>query len=175
MPDGTTAPVNPPGPPTPLVPDPRAQFVALSAALTGFDAATLHGTGMVATYYDTLAGIVGERILARLLGAWGRVATMAGGDAASLDTGIQVAILADPTFGPLARNLMALWYMGQWNQLPADWRNANGANARDTDHIVSSEAYVQGLIWPAVHSHPQGAKQPGYGSWSLPPDGQEAP
>ena len=163
----------PPGAPAPLVPDPRAQFITLSVALTGFDAATLHGTGMVTTYYDTMATIVGERLLGRLLGAWGRALAAGGGDPDARDRALQHTVLADPTLGPLARNLMTLWYLGQWNQLPADWRNTHGAHARDTDHVVSGEAYVQGLVWPAVHTHPQGAKQPGFGSWSLPPVGRE--
>jgi hypothetical protein len=28
---------------------------------------------------------------------------------------------------------------------------------------------VEGLVWDAIGSHPQGAKQPGYASWALPP------
>ncbi len=86
---------------------------------------------------------------------------------------MRLDILADPTIGPLARNLIVLWYLGQWNQLPADWRDAWGANAMDQTCIISPEAYVQGLVWPAIHTHPPGAKMPGYGSWALPPVGAE--
>ena len=35
--------------------------------------------------------------------------------------------------------------------------------------IISAEAYMEGLLWRAAGTHPQGAKQPGYGSWSFPP------
>lgn len=163
-----------PAGPAPVAPDPLAQFTGLSAALTGYDAAELWGTGMVRTYYATLSSIVGESLTARLLSAWAAARHNAAGDPGVLEAGILNGILADPALGPLARNLITLWYMGQWNQLPADWRNQYGANARDETFIVSPDAYVQGLVWDAIHSHPQGAKQPGYGSWALPPKGAGA-
>jgi hypothetical protein len=45
-----------------------------------------------------------------------------------------------------------MWYNGNWGQ-----------------NVVSGQAYIQGLIWDAAEAHPPGAKQPGYGSWAIPP------
>lgn len=147
----------------------RQRFLELSVALTGYDAAELEGTGMVSPYLAVLNGIVGNPMTGRLLGRWAEVFDESHDDPAKRERLVQHEILADPTLGPLARNLTILWYIGQWNQLPPDWRNANGAGATDTTHIVSPEAYVQGLVWPTIGTHPMGAKMPGYGSWALPP------
>jgi hypothetical protein len=82
---------------------------------------------------------------------------------------VKEQLFEDPDYGPIARNLTALWYTGQWSQLPAEWRNAQGAWANDTTYVVSPSAYVEGLVWKAMGTHPKAAKQPGYGSWALPP------
>ena len=78
-------------------------------------------------------------------------------------------ILDDPDLGPIARNVATLWYLGMWNQLPAAWRNKHGAWANDVTFVVSPQSYTEGLVWKAIHTHPPAAKQPGYGSWALPP------
>lgn len=159
----------PPARAHPVAPDPLSQFLDLSAALTGFDRASLQGTGMVQTYFGTVSSIVGESIVGRLLGAWSRVSASAAHDAAALESQMVITILGDATLGPVARNITTMWYLGQWVQLPADWRNVHGANALDSTQVISPEAFVQGLVWDAVHTHPPGAEQPGYGSWALPP------
>ena len=56
-----------------------------------------------------------------------------------------------------------------WFQLPAEWRNVHGAWANDVTFVVSPQSYTEGLVWKAIHTHPPAAKQPGYGSWALPP------
>ncbi len=135
-----------------------AAFAELSARLTGFSTAELEGTGMVGPYLDTLIEIVGDADVAELLGA---------ADPAS---GHNVRdLLADPRFGALCRNIIVMWYLGQWDQLPADWRAEFGASAADFSKVVSAQAYREGLVWPTIGSHPQGAKQPGFGSWALLP------
>lgn len=149
------------------------RFVQLSDALTGYDHAELYGTGMVDVYLGTLTAIVGDGMTGRLLQRWADIVEAGGGDPHrephKMDGLLRHQMLDDDTLGPVARNLAFLWYTGQWNQLPADWRDANGANALDQTYIISPDAYVQGLVWQAIHSHPMGAKQPGYGSWALPP------
>jgi hypothetical protein len=147
--------------------DPLDDFLKLSAVLTGYDRADLHGTGMVWPYYDELVSIVGEAIVGELLGAAVSSLREAGGDAR--EEAVQRKILDDSKLGPLARNLIKMWYLGNWYQLPRVWREAHGAHARDTDHVVSAAAYQEGLVWRAIGSHPPGAKQPGFGTWSQPP------
>ncbi len=150
-------------------PDTRRQFVALSVILTGFNDAELWGTGMVDPYLDWIRSIVGDPCLGDLLSASQGAIDAANGNEATLERLIRLNLLEDDLLGPLARNLIVLWYLGQWNQLPPDWRDAHGASALDQTCIVSPDAYAEGLVWKAIHTHPQGAKQPGFGSWSLPP------
>ncbi len=78
-------------------------------------------------------------------------------------------IMSDGLLGPLARNIISLWYLGIWNELPWYWWLQHGIGATNETRVVSSEAYKEGLLWRAMGAHPPGAKQPGYGSWSLPP------
>lgn len=151
----------------------RQRFVALSVVLTGFDDAELWGTGMVDPYLDWLRSVVGDQRTGDLLSASQATIDAAGGKPAVLERLFLINILEDDALGPLARNLIVLWYLGQWNQLPADWRDLHGASALDQTCIISPDAYVQGLAWKAIHTHPTGAKMPGYGSWALPPVGAE--
>jgi hypothetical protein len=145
------------------------RFTELSVALTGFDRAELWGTGMVRPYYAALSSIVGEHVVGKLLAEWASLAAQAGTDPARLAALIESRLLEDALLGPVTRNLTTLWYLGLWTQLPFEWSNEHGANARDVTHYVSGQAYKEGLVWAAIHVHPQGAKQPGFGSWSLPP------
>lgn len=153
---------------------PREQFLDLSVALTGFTAVELQGTGLVDTYYGLIPSIVGDELFGAFMTRWLYTDERGAGDEELLHDLIRVQILEDPDFGPLARNLAAVWYTGQWNQLPADWRNRHGAWANDQTCIISPAAFAEGLVWKAMGTHPQAAKQPGYGSWALPPkDGSE--
>ena len=137
-------------------------FVALSAALTGYTSAELHATGMAGTYLAHVTAIVGEAFAARLWEVGHDVVHRAGRE---LDTEIGLRLLDDPDFGPVARNLIMLWYTGQWVQLPRDWRQRHGANPNDVDAILSSDSYTEGLVWNAIDAHPQGAKAPGFATW----------
>ena len=71
--------------------------------------------------------------------------------------------------GPLAKNLIRMWYVGNWEQLPAAWGDEFGAPANDQTKVVSAAAYQEGLVWRTIGSHAPGAKQPGYGTWAVRP------
>jgi hypothetical protein len=149
--------------------DRRAEFLALSATLTGFSVFRLEGTGQTDAYFRTVCDVTGEPTVDALLAAHRRVADAAGGDQAALDRGLRRGLLSDAKLGPVARNLVKLWYVGTWYELPAAWREAFGARARDGTFVVSPEAYTEGLLWPAVGANPAGAKPFGYGMWAKPP------
>jgi len=142
-------------------PDAVADFLRLSVILTGFDESELQGTGMLEAYYDELLLIIGSREAGSLFGALLRVDD---GD----EDSFRSVILEDARYGPVARNVLTMWYLGTWAQLPRAWRESYGATAYDTDHVVSAAAYREGLVWPAAGTHPMGAKQQGYGSWAKP-------
>jgi hypothetical protein len=145
---------------------PADSFVALSAALTAFREAELWGTGQVERYLDELIATVGDAIVARLL-TTAEEALRAPDPTAAL----RELVMDDRDLGPVARNVIVLWYLGQWNALPNAWRNRNGASPRDVARVISADAYASGLVWKAIGAHPMGANPPGYGSWANPPGG----
>ena len=128
-------------------------FVRLSAALTGFDRLELVGTGQAPAYFDY---VTSQSDLIDLQKLW-QVARGPLGDAEV------ERLLADPRLGTIARQINFLWYTGQW-KTPFE----PGFAASTT--FVSPRSYQEGLVWRAALSHPSGAKQPGYGSWALPPE-----
>jgi hypothetical protein len=145
------------------------EFLKLSSILTDFSVFELRGTGQAELYYTTTTGIVGEGVMGELLDAFGKAENEAQGDSAQLGKKMRTLILSDEKLGPVARNLIKLWYIGAWYQLPASWRERFGVAGEDKTFIPSPYSYVEGLLWPAIGAHPPGAKAPGYGTWTEPP------
>lgn len=141
-------------------------FIALSVALTGFGRLQLLGTGVGPEYLRVLDSIVPDGIVSALLR-----------EGASLPPGDDAAtarLLDDAVLGPVARNIIVMWYSGTWNALPERWREANGRAAGDVSRVISAAAYLAGLQWAAAGAHPAGASPGGFGSWSSPPSGGES-
>lgn len=145
------------------------RFVAVSVALTGFNSVELRGTGMTAIYLATVEKWIGPNILAELL----RFGTEPPPD----EETTRVLIMANPKLGPVALNVITLWYTGTWNPLTVawyvEWQNEipdppNLGTALQP-YVVTPQAYVESLIWVAAGTHPMGAKQPGFGTWADPP------
>jgi hypothetical protein len=139
----------------------RSNFVALSVALTGFDRVRLVGSGMVDEYLRVLTFALPEGVLDALLAACGPEP-----DEAAVPT-----IMADPKLGPVARNVIVLWYCGTWSPLPDAWQDVYGELPDAPNGVVSAEAYQHGLQWVAAGAHPMGARQQGYGAWAQLPSG----
>jgi hypothetical protein len=138
------------------------EFLDLSIALTGFSKLHLIGTGVGTEYLETVEKIVPGEIIDQLLHAHAGP----GGD-----TELSAALLDDATLGPVARNIIVLWYTGTWIPLPEDWCESVGRSAADVAHVVSSEAYLAGLQWRTIGAHPPGGLPPGFASWACPPPG----
>lgn len=128
--------------------DDTAGFLELSALLTGFTGFQLLGTGMTGRYLRTIDAMLPDGVLTELLDAFRKLP--AGPDR---EAALGSAILADPKLGPVARNIILMWYCGTW-----------------TDRVVSADAYQAGLQWIAAGAHPAGAGQQGYGAWAVPPE-----
>lgn len=149
------------------IPSPRRIFTELSVALTGFDQAELSATGLLDTYYDTLVQIIGAREAGQLL--------RAADDALTTDrnnndhTVLEREVIHNPRYRPVVISLIKLWYLGRWYPLPSSYHDTNGTTANDVEHVVSAQAYREGLAWVAAGAHPMGAKPPGFGSWAEPP------
>lgn len=141
-------------------------FLALSAALTGFSVFRLTGTGQAQPYLRAASDVVGEATMDELLDRFRGIPETPGEDR---DRQLRAEILSHPKLGPLARNIIKIWFVGTWYQLPPEWRDAFGTNPRDVTFVVSPAAYTEGLLWPAIGANPPGAKAPGYGTWADPP------
>jgi hypothetical protein len=139
------------------------QFVQLSCVLTGFDKVELLGTGMAAEYYRAITRVYKEPVL-RLLFEARAIIEVYGEESADFAAQIQQRIIQDIEFAQIAKNIIQLWYLGSYTNYndpaPLIYKEA---------HIISPEAYQNGLLWQAANTHPAGARQPGYGSWQLPP------
>lgn len=149
------------------------RFVQFSAAATGFSEFDLFGTGQAGEYYTVVEEIVGKKPLDDLLAVFEGV--VQGAVSTPRDAALRQEIFSDPRLGPIARNVLKLWYLGTWYEMPTEWRAAYGVHLKDTTRVVSPIAYTEGLLWPAIGANPSGAKAPGYGSWQYPPKLSVAP
>jgi len=140
------------------------RFLVVSVALTGFGRVELLGTGLTDTYLRAIDAVLPDGVLDELLEAVGEIPV-----GADHETDVE-SILADPKLGPVARNIILMWFCGTWTRLPDTWRTAYGVSPLDADRVVSAQAYQGGLQWVAAGAHPAGARQQGFGAWSLPPE-----
>lgn len=153
-----------------ISPSSLSDFIALSELLTGFSDFKLNGTGQTERYYTTVCDIVGQETMVELLSTYTALVAAAGDDPKLLDKKLRADILSSEKLGPIARNLIKLWYIGTWYQLPAAWHEQFDANSEDRDFVPHPSSYVEGLLWPAIGAHPPGAKAPGYGTWTDAPN-----
>jgi hypothetical protein len=130
-------------------------FLDFSVVVTGFSRFHLQGTGQASLYFDTVRSIVGGEIFGELLQTFH-------------DQGVD-AVLGSGKLGPIARNILKLWYIATWETLPPEWQERFGARLNDSTFIASPYAYTEGLVWPAIGVNPPAAKAPGYETWSYPP------
>ncbi len=147
------------------MPAPFDNFILLSVQLCGVSSFDLLGTGYTKAYYQTVESIVGPGSLQRLLDMFAALPT----DPASNEA-LRAEILSHDEFGPIARNIIKLWYTATWFELPHDWHEKFGLYANDRTFIPYTYAYPESLLGPAVGAHPAGAKPTGYQSWTLPPE-----
>lgn len=139
------------------------QFLNLSSLLTGFDKVELLGTGMAEEYFREITRVYKEPVM-RLLFEAKAIAEVYGERDPGFEDQIQKRIIEDIEFAQIAKNIIQMWYLGSYTNY-----NDPAPLLYKAAYVVSPEAYQQGLIWEAMNSHPQGAKQPGFGSWHLPP------
>jgi hypothetical protein len=144
-------------------------FLSLSVDLTAFPEIDLRGTGLAGQYLAKVRAACGDAVVAELLAAHQAARDEAAGDPARLDRGLRYRIFSDPCLGPVARNVIKLWYAGMWYGLPAEWTDTFGARLAAETSTVTAASYQEGLLWRAIGANPPGAKAPGYGSWAEPP------
>ena len=144
-------------------------FLAFSAEVTAFTIVELQGTGQAKAYRDTVIDVVGAEVFDELLDAYDMA--IAGAPETRTER-LRTHIFGDEKLGPIARNIIKLWYVGIWYQLPRAWTEAFGARPKDSTFVALADgypAYPDGLLWVAIGANPPGAKGPGYASWAEPP------
>jgi hypothetical protein len=141
-----------------------ADFVALSAALTGIDAAKLRpalDTHETAQTYLDLASDKGGATFVAMMAAYSANRTKSPPQIATAvleQSGAAVAYLA--------RSVMLLWYLASWYdpaELPPLRTAPPGTFVPFT--IVSSDAYTQGWVWRVGQTHPMGYSEWAFGYW----------
>ncbi|MFF8957349.1 hypothetical protein [Streptomyces sp. NPDC014894] len=128
----------------------EARFLALSAALTGFDAAELAETGMAAEHRAQTVRRADPAQYAGLLASAADPYELIG-----RDEGLR----------ELARSICLLWYAGAW---------PGPAGPDGPPPPVAARAYARGLVWRSFGGQPPGTARPGPGSWACPPAGPTA-
>lgn len=149
-------------------------FLRMSVDLTAFPETDLLGTGLAHQYLAKVRAACGHEVVTDLLDAHRAARAEAAGESGGcdpirLDRALRHRIFGDERLGPVARNVIKLWYAGMWYGLPADWTDRYGAFPAAETSTVTAASYQEGLLWPAIGANPQGAKAPGYGSWAGPP------
>lgn len=145
------------------------EFLFLSVGLTAFEETELLGTGLAHQYLAKVRAACGDEVVTALLDAHRAALADVDSVAGSLDQALRHRIFSDDRLGPVARNVIKLWYSGMWYGLPTEWTDCYGAqNAAETS-TVTAASYQEGLLWRAIGANPPGAKAPGYGSWAKPP------
>lgn len=150
------------------------EFLALSVDLTAFPETDLLGTGLSQQYLAKVRAACGDTVVAELFAAHEAARTEAArteaaGDPTGLDRALRYLIFSDDRLGPVARNVIKLWYAGMWYGLPPEWTDCFGAQPAAETSAVTAASYQEGLLWRAIGANPPGAKAPGYGSWARPP------
>lgn len=139
-------------------------FLELSVYLTGFDRIPLLSTAMLEVYLEQLVTIVPIDLLDRLLALVAELPI----DPTQRNTAVETHILQDQDLGPVARNIIVMWYCGSWAKLPDDWSAIHGRAALDYNRVISAAAYLTGLQWSVVGAHPAGGQPQGFAAWALP-------
>lgn len=148
----------------PLPDDFVTAFVEVSAAVTGLSPLELHGTGLTGAHAHFVVNVLAASDNAQqFIDAIGTLAA-----APDPATAIPVA-LRDAFLGPVLTNVIALWYLGQWLQLPVGWYHGQAQPSIDTNTIPSTLAYEQAFAWRLAGAHPPGSRPTGYGGWAFPP------
>ena len=149
-------------------------FLKISARLTGFSEAELEGTGMVIDYYSTLMKEEDHEGVRAFLQKADEVLKKREVTDQEIQRVLMQPSIAtsqlDPPFDQmiyegLARRIILLWYTGVWTTM--NWLEQKSEQERTA--VVSARAYEQSLIWVTAETHPAGAKEPGFASWSRPP------
>lgn len=142
------------------------QFAALSQVLTGYGPDVIIPQNdtqhMAQEYLDVLnkPGLVAPALLQLLTQKWVSVSTQPQQQWEQL---VQTNIMNDTQLAQVAQNIIYMWYLGIWYDLPRiAGQPVNG-------FVISSKAYKNGLVWGTMGAHPMGFSEEVFGYWNTPP------
>jgi hypothetical protein len=142
------------------------QFVGMSEELSGIPSFYLSGTGYAQLYFQTAVNAAGGGRIDRLLHLYQLLPTCC---RRHRDAALRSNLLADNEVGPVAQNIIKLWYTATWLEMPQEWHAQFLPGADNCSFVPAPYAYAESLLGPAVGAHPAGAKPTGYQSWTSPP------
>ena len=125
-------------------------FMSISEALTGFTVNELQSTGLAETYYTYVLNNLDSVTFEEFLTVSKNILEKYSGD--ELKKAIQSEIIGNPKKNDISGKVITMWYLGTWEGT-----------------YIDDLSYKEGLVWNLMHSHPPGAKQPGYKSWNIKP------
>jgi hypothetical protein len=141
-------------------------FVGLSAVLTGFTSDDLFPPispdPVAVEYLDTLKAKVPAPLVSQLLTTFQNIQAQNPPDIAQA---VQQQILDDAVMGPVARNIIRMWYLSIWYDLDQQ----QPITGFSSGTVVSMNAYTKGLAWTVAQAHPMGYSEMHYGYWAAPP------
>lgn len=155
-------------------PGTRAQtFAAMSAVLTGFQAGiispTLDPINLNGLYLQTADAQAGTALVDQLLQQF---TSLQGQPKQTIADTLLATDNPNPPPPPppsntawLARSIVKLWYVGSW--YPAAAPPAGASPGIGT--VVSSNAYIGGLMWKTAQAHPMGYSAFTFGYWNTAP------
>lgn len=140
--------------------DPVDIFVGMSAALTGFQSSVLRPDldpiGLSTTYYN----FVNSRFPGLLSELLGMYQVNAGKPAQEIaDLLLETKAISPSAMAKLAQSIVRMWYLGSWYTM----------GTADQEQVISQQAYIGGLTWKAMQSHPMGYSEFTFGYWSSAP------
>ena len=127
-----------------------ASFVRLSTTLTGQEGLP---EDLATVYFDQAKQTLAGKLTA-LLERFDKLLR----DGKDPSVAVRDDILPDAQWGPPARMILSLWYIGGTKNAAGDWE------------VVSAERYYRALIWDAIGAHPPTLSNGYYGHWKYPPE-----
>jgi len=128
-------------------------FLKISAFLTGFTETELTGTGMLATYYNFILSTSPPQAVNDF---FTDMEAFLKAKPADPEKVMKANFMPLNRYNGLTQYIINMWYTGNWGL------GYNGI-------VISAASYIQGLMWETGHTHPAGAKQPGFASWAEKP------
>jgi hypothetical protein len=150
----------------------RNTFLGFCAEITGYSAIELEGTGLTDQFQSLLEWFIGRVVADQFYQA--AEAVLQERDPQGRTQKIDSLILSSAVLWPVTSNLVALWYLGTWNHLPAEWYSLANLPIPTQYNLKvpyqpSAQAYIEQLSYRTAGAHTPGAKPTGFGSWAVPP------